>query len=82
MALINVNLTCEEEYKNLIKDIYKIIVILCILQTLFYNYDNKNLLSNSMNGKLLNDDLLVLILFLIISFAGYYFVFERFLQFY
>ena len=81
MALINVNLDLDNEYKNLIKDIYKIIVILCILQVLIYNYDNKNLLSSSFGGKLLNDDLLILILFIIVSFAGYYFVFEKFLQF-
>ena len=80
MSLINLHLDIETEYKNLIKDVYKIVVILCVFQTMVYYSDNKNLVTSSLNGSLLNDDLLVLILYIIIAFTSYHFVFEKILK--
>tara|TARA_B110000037_G_C16922132_1_gene424837 strand:+ start:234 stop:482 length:249 start_codon:yes stop_codon:yes gene_type:complete len=80
MSLINLHLDIETEYKNLIKDVYKIVVILCVFQTMVYYSDNKNLVTTSLNGTLLNDDLLILILYVIIAFTSYHFVFEKILK--
>ena len=80
MSLINLHLDIETEYKNLIKDVYKIVVILCVFQTMVYYSDNKNLETTSLNGTLLNDDLLILILYVIIAFTSYHFVFEKILK--
>jgi hypothetical protein len=44
---------------------------------MIYFSDSKNLLSNSLNGELLNDDLLVLIIYIMIALYSYYFVFEK-----
>lgn len=77
MALINLHLNIDEEYKKLLQDLYKLIVILCVFQAMIYYSDNKNLLNNSLNGVLLNDDLLVLIIYIMIALSSYYFVFEK-----
>jgi len=77
MALINLHLNIDDEYKKLLQDLYKLIVIVCVFQAMIYYSDNKNLLNNSLNGELLNDDLLVLIIYIIIALASYYFVFEK-----
>jgi len=77
MALINLYLNIDDEYKKLLQDLYKLIVILCVFQAMIYFSDNKNLLNNSLNGALLNDDLLVLIIYIMIALCSYYFVFEK-----
>ena len=77
MALINLHLNIDEEYKKLLQDLYKLIVIVCVFQAMIYYSDNKNLLNNSLNGVLLNDDLLVLILYIMVALSSYYFVFEK-----
>jgi hypothetical protein len=77
MALINLHLNIDDEYKKLLQDLYKLIVILCVFQAMIYFSDSKNLLNNSLNGELLNDDLLVLIIYIMIALSSYYFVFEK-----
>ena len=77
MALINLHLNIDDEYKKLLQDLYKLIVIVCVFQAMIYYSDSKNLLNNSLNGELLNDDLLVLILYIMIALSSYYFVFEK-----
>ena len=77
MALINLHLNIDDEYKKLLQDLYKLIVIVCVFQALIYYSDNKNLLNHSLNGELLNDDLLVLIIYIMIALSSYYFVFEK-----
>ena len=44
---------------------------------MIYYSDSKNLLNHSLNGELLNDDLLVLIIYIMIALSSYYFVFEK-----
>ena len=77
MALINLHLNIDDEYKKLLQDLYKLIVILCVFQAMIYYSDSKNLLNNSLNGELLNDDLLILIIYIMIALSSYYFVFEK-----
>ena len=77
MALINLHLNIDDEYKKLLQDLYKLIVIVCVFQAMIYYSDSKNLLNNSLNGELLNDDLLVLIIYIMIALSSYYFVFEK-----
>jgi hypothetical protein len=80
MALVNLHLNIDEEYKKLLKDFYKLIVILCVFQAMVYYSNNKNLLENAMNGVLLNDNLLMLIIYIIVALSSYYFVFEKILK--
>lgn len=80
MALVNLHLNIDEEYKKLLKDFYKLIVILCVFQAMVYYSNNKNLLENAMNGVLLNDNLLILIIYIIVALSSYYFVFEKILK--
>ena len=68
MALINLHLNIDDEYKKLLQDLYKLIVIVCVFQAMIYYSDSKNLL---------NDDLLVLIIYIMIALSSYYFVFEK-----
>ena len=77
MALINLHLNIDDEYKKLLQDLYKLIVIVCVFQAMIYYSDSKNLVNNSLNGELLNDDLLVLIIYIMIALSSYYFVFEK-----
>ena len=77
MALINLHLNIDDEYKKLLQDLYKLIVIVCVFQAMIYYSDSKNLLNNSLNGELLNDDLLILIIYIMIALSSYYFVFEK-----
>ena len=80
MALINLHLNIDDEYKKLLQDLYKLIVILCVFQAMIYYSDSKNLLNHSLNGELLNDDLLVLIIYIMIALSSYYFIFEKILK--
>ena len=80
MALVNLHLNIDQEYKKLLKDFYKLIVILCVFQAMVYYSNNKNLLENAMNGVLLNDNLLILIIYIIVALSSYYFVFEKILK--
>ena len=77
MALINLHLNIDDEYKKLLQDLYKLIVIVCVFQAMIYYSYSKNLLNHSLNGELLNDDLLVLIIYIMIALSSYYFVFEK-----
>lgn len=81
MALINLYLDLDSNYKEFLNDSYKIIVILLVIQLLvFYSNDNKNLITNALTGKLWNDDLFLLIIYILIGISSYYFVFEKFFK--
>ena len=77
MALINLHLNIDDEYKKLLQDLYKLIVIVCVFQAMIYYSDSKNLLNHSLNGELLNDDLII---YIMIALSSYYFVFEKILK--
>jgi len=46
MAILNVYLDIDEEYVNLIKDIYKVLIILVVFQILVSFSTQKNIINN------------------------------------
>lgn len=78
MALINLYLDVDSNYKEFLNDSYKIIVILLVIQMMVYfTNDNKNLISNALSGDLWNDNLFLLIIYILLGVSSYYFVFEK-----
>jgi len=81
MAIFNINLDLDKDYILLIKDIYKILVILIIFQSLlYYSESPKNIINSALTGFLLNDDFMTLLIFIIIGLSGYYLVFDKVLN--
>lgn len=80
MAILNIYLDLDEEYINLIKDVYKVIVILVVFQILISFSSQKNIINNALTGCLLNDDFMVVLIFVIISISAYYLIFDRLLR--
>jgi hypothetical protein len=67
MAIFNINLDLDKDYISLIKDIYKILIILIIFQALlYYSESPKNIINSALTGFLLNDDFMTLLIFIII----------------
>ena len=78
MSIFNINLDLEENYIHLIKDLYKIIIILIIFQILiYYSNSQKNILNSALMGSILNDDFMTLLIYIIIGISGYYLVFDK-----
>jgi type III secretory pathway component EscU len=78
MSILNINLDLEENYINLIKDLYKVIVILIIFQILiYYSNSQKNIINTALMGTILNDDFMTLLIYIIIGICGYYLVFDK-----
>jgi hypothetical protein len=84
MAIFNIYLDVDNEYLQLIKDIYKTLVILIIFQFLVVlsNGSSGNLIDNSLKGSFLNDNFMTLLINILIGFFGYYLVFNKILEFY
>jgi hypothetical protein len=81
MAIFNINLDLDKDYISLIKDIYKILIILIIFQALlYYSESPKNIINSALTGFLLNDDFMTLLIFIIIGLSGYYLVFDKILN--
>ncbi len=80
MAILNIYLDIDEDYINLIKDIYKVLVILVVFQILVSFSTQKNIINNALTGSLLNDDFMILLIFAIISMSTYYLIFDRLLR--
>lgn len=80
MAILNIYLDIDEEYVNLVKDIYKVLVILVVFQILVSFSTQKNIVNNALTGSLLNDDFMILLIFAIISMSSYYLIFDRLLR--
>lgn len=78
MALINLYLDIDTNYKEFLNDSYKIIVILLVIQMMVhFSNDNKNLISSALTGDLWNDNLFLLIIYILVGVSSYYFVFEK-----
>jgi hypothetical protein len=76
MALIDLYL--DDDYKELIQNIYKVLVILILFHLILSNSGcNKNTIMNGLMGKSMNDDFLGLCFIIILSIMGYYLVIER-----
>ena len=81
MSIFNINLDLDKDYVNLIKDIYKIMVILIIFQLLVhYSGMRKDIINSALTGSLMNDEFMALLLFIVISLCGYYLVAEKILE--
>jgi len=81
MAIINLHLDLDENYKNFLKDIYKLFVILIVIQLIFSSMNpNKDFLINALSGPMLNDDIMSLLLIIIIGISAYYLVFNKLLE--
>lgn len=78
MAIFNIYLDLDKEYIDLIKDIYKTLCILIVFQIMMhYSSLNKNFLNQALTGKVLNDDFMELLFFVILGFAAYHLVFDK-----
>ena len=83
MAIFDIYLDIDKDYIKIINDIYKISVILIIFQLIIsLSSSNKNIINNSLNGSIMNDDFMTLLIYIIISVLGYYLVFEKIINFY
>lgn len=81
MAIININLDLNENYKDFLQDAYKIIVILFVIQIIFHAMQpDKDFLMKALNGDILNDNLLILIIIILIGISSYYLVFNELLE--
>ena len=81
MAIVNLHLDLEENYKNFLKDLYKIFVVLIVIQIILTNIDlNKDFLQKALFGEILNDEILILLLVIIISISAYYLIFNKLLE--
>ena len=78
MAILNLYLDLDKEYIQLIKDLYKIIVILIVFQIImYYSNNSKNILITAFSGSLLNDDFMTVLIYIIISISAYYLIFDK-----
>jgi hypothetical protein len=80
MAILNLYLDLDQEYINLTKDLYKIITILIVFQIMVSLSSQKNIINSALTGSLLNDDFMIILLFVIISISSYYLIFDRILN--
>jgi hypothetical protein len=82
MAILNIHLDLDKYYIDLIKDIYKVLVILIVFQILvYYSNPSKNILSNALTNGLLNDEFMILLIFVVIGYTSYYLIFDRLINF-
>ena len=81
MAIYNIYLDLENDYIKLIKDCYKVIVILVVFQALVhYSGAQKNILNTALTGSLLNDEFITLLFFVLIGISSYYLIFDKLLS--
>ena len=81
MAIFNIYLDLDKDYINLIKDIYKVLVVFIVFQVLMhYSNVSKNILNSALTGALLNDEFMTLLIFVIIGVIYYYLIFDKVLS--
>tara|TARA_Y200000002_G_scaffold378402_1_gene385728 strand:+ start:693 stop:944 length:252 start_codon:yes stop_codon:yes gene_type:complete len=81
MAIINLHLDLDDNYKNLIRDIYKLFTILIVIQVIFNLLDTKkDFLFNALSGDILNDEIVILLFVIILSVSSYYLIFNKILE--
>jgi len=81
MAILDIYLDIDNEYISLIKDLYKILVILIIFQLLVYSYGENNIINIALSGNILNDNFMTLLIFIIIAISSYYLIFNKLICF-
>ncbi len=82
MAIYNIFLDVDKEYKETIKSIYKFLVIVIVFHILmYYTYNGSKPLLFGLTRDLMNDDVMNLIFIGMISIIFYYLVAEKILRF-
>ncbi len=82
MALYNIYLDVDPEYKETIKAIYKFLVVVIVFHILMYlSYKGSKPLLFGLTRELFNDDVMNFIFIGMISIISYYFVSEKLLKF-
>ncbi len=82
MAIYEVHLDIDEEYKETIKSIYKFLVIIIIFHILMsLSYNGSKPILFGLTRELFNDDFMNLLFIGMISIIAYYFVSEKLLKF-
>ena len=82
MALFDIFLDINEEYKELIKDLYKVLIIIILFHLMVANSGNsRNFIINGLMGKSLNDEFMFLCFFILLSIMGYYLIFDKIISF-
>jgi hypothetical protein len=81
MAIYNLYLDLDKDYICLIKDMYKIIVILVVFQMLIYfSNSQKNIINSALTGFIMNDEFMTLLIYALISVSAYYLIFDKVLS--
>jgi hypothetical protein len=78
MAIVNIYLDLDLKYINLINDILKTLVILIMFQLLIStSLNSKNIINSALSGKILNDDFMLLVIYILIGISSYYLIFDK-----
>ena len=81
MAILNIHLNLRQDYKDLLNDLIKIIIILLTFHALLSLSQGKSPTANlGLTGDLFNNDFLTVFVFLIISFYIYHMIFKRVIE--
>ena len=81
MAIINLHLDLDYNYKNLIIEIYKFFTILIIIQIILTSANvKKDFLLSAFSGEILNDDFVGLLFTIILGISSYYLIFNKILE--
>ena len=81
MAIINLHLDLDDNYKNLLIDTYKIFTILIIIQIILTSANvKKDFLLSAFSGDILNDDFVGLLFTIILGISSYYLIFNKILE--
>lgn len=80
MPIIDLYLDLNEEYTKLLKDTYKICIILIIFHILVNNLNtSNNIINSALTGCLMNDEFMTLLFIALISVSAYYLIFDKIL---
>ena len=78
MAIFNFYLDLDKEYVSLIKDIYKVVVILIVFQIILsFSNSDVNIINKALIGSILNDNFMILLTYVVLSISSYYLIFEK-----
>lgn len=81
MAIINLHLDLDDNYKNLLTDTYKIFTILIIIQIILSAANvKKDFILSAFSGEMLNDDFVGLLFTIILGISSYYLIFNKILE--
>ena len=81
MAIINLHLDLDYNYKNLVLEIYKFFTILIVIQIILTSANvKKDFLLSAFSGEILNDDFIGLLFTIILGISSYYLIFNKILE--